>query len=180
MSVQSHERSASGIVARCAIITLSDTRTLADDAGGDRIADLLTAAGHVVAERTLLRDEPRELAGVLDRWLYRHDLHCTITTGGTGISARDRTVAVVRERIALELPGFGETFRRLSFDAIGPAAILSRALGGISGPPNPSALFALPGSVHAVELATSRLIVPLLPHLLSELRKGGNAAPANA
>ena len=166
-----HEKASQGVLARCGVITLSDTRTPADDHSGDRIVALLTEAGHEVAERTLLPDEPRELAAVLDRWLYRDDLDCVVTTGGTGISSRDRTIDVVRERLAMELPGFGELFRQVSFEEIGPAALLSRALGGISGPPNPSALFVLPGSVNAVETGVSRLILPVLPHLLSQLRR---------
>ena len=171
MSVSEHEKAAEGIVARVGIVTLSDTRTEADDASGDRVADLLRDAGHEVAERELLRDEPRQLAAVLDRWLYREDLHCTITVGGTGVSSRDRTIGVVRERLTLELPGFGELFRQLSYEQVGPAAMLSQAVGGVSGPPNPSAVFALPGSVDAVTLATQKLIVPTLAHLLRELRK---------
>src|SRR5690606_17189384 len=118
------------------------------------------AGGHRVAGRTLLPDEPRELAAVLDEWLYREEIDCVVTTGGTGVSARDRTIAVVRERLAMELPGFGEIFRQLSFEQVGPPAMLSRALGGVGGWPHPAAIFALPGSVKAVELATQRLIVP--------------------
>lgn len=171
MSAAEHERAAAGTVARCAVITLSDTRKPQNDASGDRIAELLVEAGHTVTERALLRDEPLELAAVLDRWLYRDDLDCVITTGGTGVSARDRTIGVVRERLVLELPGFGEIFRQLSFEQVGPPAMLSRAIAGISGWPNPSAVFALPGSTKAVELATGRLIVPILPHLIREMRK---------
>ena len=171
MSAQEHEQAAAGVSARCVIITLSDTRTAASDASGDRIAVLLEAGGHGVTQRLLLRDEPLELAAALDNWLYRDDIDCVITTGGTGISARDRTIGVVRERLATELPGFGEIFRHLSFEQVGPPAMLSRALAGISGWPSPSAVFALPGSVKAVELAMERLVVPILPHLLAQLRK---------
>ena len=171
MSAQEHERAAAGLVARCAVVTLSDTRKPQNDASGDRIAELLEAGGHRVVERALLRDEPLELGGVLDRLIYRDDVDCVVTTGGTGVSSRDRTIAVVRERLVLELPGFGEIFRQLSFAQVGPPAMLSRALGGVTGWPNPSALFALPGSTNAVELATERLIVPILPHLIREMRK---------
>lgn len=171
MSAGEHEKAAAGLAARCGVITLSDSRSASEDASGDRIVALLGAAGHTVAGRTLLPDEPRELAAVLDGWLYRDDIDCVITTGGTGISSRDRTIAVVRERLAAELPGFGEIFRQLSYEQVGPPAMLSRALGGISGWPNPSAVFALPGSVKAVELAMEKLIVPILPHLLGQMRK---------
>lgn len=171
MSAAEHEQSAAGLAARCAVITLSDTRRKDQDASGDRIVALLEAAGHRTVERTLIRDEPLELAALLDRWLYREDIDCVITTGGTGVSARDRTIGVVRERLALVLPGFGEIFRQLSFEQVGPPAMLSRALAGVSGQPNPSAVFALPGSARAVELATERLIVPILPHVLSQMRK---------
>ena len=171
MSAQEHEQAAAGLVARCVVITLSDTRTREDDQSGDRIAALLEAGGHRVNQREVIRDEPLPLAELLDRWLSSAEIDCVITTGGTGISARDRTIGVVRERLAVELPGFGEIFRQLSFEQVGPPAMLSRAIAGISGPPNPSAVFALPGSVKAVELATQRLIVPILPHLLSQMRK---------
>jgi len=171
MSASEHEQAAKHITARCAVITLSDTRTTANDSSGDAICARLEAAGHVVGERTLLPDEPTELAAILDRWLYRPELDCVITTGGTGISARDRTLGVVRERLVMDLPGFGELFRQLSFAQVGPAAMLSRANGGISGPPNPSAVFCLPGSTAAVELACGELIVPILPHLLGQLRR---------
>lgn len=171
MSATEHEKAAQGITARCGVITLSDTRTADHDQSGDAIRDLLESAGHRVVERVLLRDEPRDLAAVLDRWLYREDIDCVVTTGGTGISSRDRTLSVVQERLVMELPGFGELFRQLSFTRIGPPAMLSRALGGISGPPNPSAVFCLPGSRDAVDLAGRELIVPILPHLLGQLRR---------
>jgi molybdenum cofactor biosynthesis protein B len=171
MSAEEHQRKSVGTAARCAVVTLSDTRTRERDQSGDRIVALLGEANHKLAERALIRDEPLELAALLDQWLYRQDVDCVITTGGTGVGARDRTISVVRERLALELPGFGEIFRALSFEQVGPPAMLSRAVAGISGGPNPSALFALPGSVQAVELAMQRLIVPVLPHLLWQMRQ---------
>lgn len=173
MSVREHEQAAAGTIARVAILTVSDTRTQETDTSGDRIAALLEEAGHVVVARRLAPDVTAKIASALDKWLLAPPFDTVITTGGTGLSARDRTVRVVRERLLTELPGFGETFRRLSYDAIGPAAMLSRALGGVTGPPYPSALFALPGSVAAVELAMQALIIPTLPHLLRELRKEG-------
>ena len=171
MSAQEHEQASAGATARCAIITLSDTRTRADDQSGDRISALLEQGGHRVSQREVIRDDPLALAELLDRWLSSADIDCVITTGGTGISARDRTIGVVRERLAVELSGFGEIFRQLSFEQVGPPAMLSRAMAGISGQPNASAVFALPGSVKAVELAMERLVVPILPHLLSQMRK---------
>ena len=125
-----------------------------------------------VVERTLLRDEPVQLAAVLDQWLYRDDLDAVLTIGGTGVSARDRSIGVVRERLGPRTARLRRTVPPTqSYAEIGPAALLSRALGGVSGPPNPSALFALPGSVNAVSLAVEKLIIPTLPHLLRELRK---------
>ena len=155
MSAADHEQAAVGVVGRCAVVTLSDTRAPADDASGDRIVALLEAGGHRVVERTLIRDEPLALAGVLDRWLYRPDVDCVITTGGTGVGRRDRTIAVVRERISLELPGFGELFRQLSFAQVGPPAMLSRTLGGLSGEPNPSLMVIF--AEGKVALVTSRM-----------------------
>ena len=170
-AVAAHERAAADVVARVAVLTVSDSRTLADDRSGDTIVSFLESSRHAVAAREIVHDDPVRVAAWLDRWLPSAEVDAVITTGGTGVSARDRTVRVVRERILTELPGFGETFRRLSFDEIGPPAMLSRAVAGVTGPPNPSALFALPGSENAVRLATETLILPILPHLLRELRK---------
>jgi molybdenum cofactor biosynthesis protein B len=168
MSYEQHQSSAKSIIARCAIVTLSDTRTLETDAGGKRIAELLQGAGHVVIEHRVIPDDPAGFKLVLDELLSRPDVDAILTTGGTGISRRDQAIGVIESTIESPLPGFGELFRMLSWDQIASGAILSRATAGIArGKP----LFAMPGSPAAVELAMTKLILPELRHILHELRK---------
>jgi molybdenum cofactor biosynthesis protein B len=168
MAYQEHIRDATPIVARCAVITLSDTRTTETDKSGSRIRELITQAGHAVVSYQLIRDDPSTLTALLDALLQRDDVDAIISTGGTGISRRDSTVDVIDRRLEQSLPGFGELFRFLSFQEIGSGAMLSRATGGIIGG---KLLFALPGSQPAVELAMTRLILPEIRHLIRELRK---------
>ena len=168
MAYQQHQQSAADIVARCAVITLSDTRTEQADTSGQTIRRLLTDACHHVARYALCKDDPAELTPLLNDLLTSPDVDVILTNGGTGIARRDQTISVVERVIDQPLPGFGELFRMLSWDQIGPGAMLSRAAGGIArGKP----LFAMPGSTNAVELAMTRLILPELKHLLRELRK---------
>jgi molybdenum cofactor biosynthesis protein B len=173
MAYDQHVRSAKEIVARCAIVTLSDTRTEETDASGQLIRRLLTEAGHEVAAYALVPDDPARLATVLAGLIDRADVDAILTNGGTGIARRDQTIGVVEARIVQPLPGFGELFRMLSWEQVGPGAMLSRAIGGIvcdvAGRGKP--IFAMPGSTKAVELAMSRLILPELRHVLWELRK---------
>lgn len=166
MSASAHEAAARRLTARCGVLTTSDTRTRADDSSGDRICERLMDAGHAVAARRLVRDERDEIDRALSGLLAASEI--VVTTGGTGISARDVTADAVAGRIERELPGFGETFRALSVADVGVAGMLSRAVAGRSGS---AFVFALPGSTAAVTLAMDRLIVPILPHLLRELRR---------
>ena len=153
---------------RVAVLTVSDTRTPETDRSGDAIERLLREAGHHVAERTILPDEPGQVRAQVEAWLAAETIDAVVVNCGTGVSARDRTYEALCTRLELPLPGFGELFRMLSFAEVGAAALLSRAAGGIaSGKP----LFLLPGSTGAVTLAVSRLLVPVLPHLLGELRR---------
>ena len=117
---------------RCFIVTVSDTRTEETDTSGRAIADLLTAAGHVVAGRTIVKDDADLVRGTLERQLASADVQAIITTGGTGITARDSTYEVVSALLQKRLDGFGELFRMLSFEQIGPAAMMSRACAGIA------------------------------------------------
>ncbi|MEM6459379.1 MAG: MogA/MoaB family molybdenum cofactor biosynthesis protein [Planctomycetota bacterium] len=155
-------------VARCAVLTVSDTRTPETDAGGRLVRDRLAAAGHAITDHAILPDDPARIADRLDAWLKKVDLDLVVTTGGTGIAARDTTVEVVRRRLTKEIEGFGELFRMLSYDAVGPAAMISRATGGLA---DNALLFCLPGSPNAVELALDKLILPELPHLLWESKR---------
>ncbi|MDG2031758.1 MAG: molybdenum cofactor biosynthesis protein MoaB [Phycisphaerales bacterium] len=167
MSHQAHEE-ASGRVqapARCAVLTCSDTRTRENDRGGDRVLECLEAAGHRVVARRLTRESPDELDEALEQ-LLNEDIDLLVCTGGTGIARRDGTVERVRARLDLELDGFGELFRHLSFAEIGAAAMLSRATGGVvRAEPIDTLLFALPGSVGAIELAMTEIILPQLSHM---------------
>ncbi len=167
-SAEFHRQAAIGQVARCAVLTVSDTRTADNDGGGDTIVGRLRQAGHKVVEREWVRDEAMEIGKVLTHWLARQDLQVILTTGGTGISSRDTTVEVVERFLEKRLDGFGELFRMLSFREIGAAAMLSRSVAGIV---HGIVVFALPGSVAAVELALDRLILPELEHLVWERRR---------
>lgn len=169
MGVDEHRARGGNLRARCAIITVSDSRTFETDKSGQWIVDRLGEAEHLVVERTVVPDEAERLRNVLGHWLEQ-DVDAVLLNGGTGIAARDGTVEVVREFLDRELPGFGELFRFLSYEQIGAAAMLSRALGGIA---RGKLLFVLPGSSGAVRLAMEKLIVPELKHLLFELQKDG-------
>jgi len=168
MSHEEHRQAAAGLTAACAVLTVSDTRSAADDRSGDALAAALEEAGHRVVERALVPDEPTRIDAVLHRWLAAGAVDVIVTTGGTGIARRDTTVEVVERLLDKRLDGFGELFRMLSHREIGSAAMLSRAVAGISGR---TAVFALPGSLAAVDLALEELILPELPHLLRELRR---------
>ena len=165
---QQHRAAAAGRVVRCAVLTTSDTRTLADDAGGALIVQKLESAGHEVVHRAILPDDAARITAELAALLGRTDLDAILTTGGTGVGPRDVTADVVLRVIEKQLPGFGEAFRRLSWDQVGSAAWLSRAAAGVA---SGKILFALPGSPKAVELAMDRLIVPELRHAAEVMRR---------
>ena len=154
--------------ARCAILTISDTRTPGTDASGRAIHDLLTAAGHVIADRRLVPDDAPTVTAIIREWTTQAGIRIVVTTGGTGIARRDRTFDAIAPTFDKTLPGFGELFRMLSFRDIGPGAMLSRATAGIAGA---TAIFVLPGSEAAVRLAMTELIVPQIGHLARELEK---------
>lgn len=167
MATQEHRNQAAGRTARIGVLTVSDTRTLATDSSGRVIQRLLAQAGHEVVERQIVADEPEAIGDQLDTWIQRSDIDAAVLTGGTGLARRDTTIEVVQRRLDKPLDGFGELFRMLSWEQIGPAAMMSRATAGLSGT---TLVFALPGSSAAVRLAMSRLIVPELPHLLWVVR----------
>jgi molybdenum cofactor biosynthesis protein B len=152
----------------CAVLTVSDTRTLENDLGGKLICDLLTAAGHTVSERAIVPDDPSRMRPLILAWVARPDIGAILLTGGTGICERDQTFETVSGLFTKVLPGYGEIFRMLSFNEIGPAAMLSRAIGGVI---EKTILLTMPGSPHAVQLAMEKLIVPELKHLIRETTK---------
>jgi molybdenum cofactor biosynthesis protein B len=153
---------------RCAVITVSDTRTLATDRGGPLIAERLAAAGHEVVAREIVPDEPATMRAILKNLGDRADVDAILMTGGTGVGRRDQTFETVSGLLEKSLPGYGELFRMLSFEQVGPAAMLSRAIGGLMAG---KILLTMPGSPAAVQLAMDRLIVPELGHLVREARK---------
>ena len=165
LSTQQHREAAKGQSARCAVLTVSDTRTLQTDKGGQIIKDALVQAGHVIAAYAIVKDEPARIESQCKLWLQPEDLDVILTTGGTGIARRDTTIEVVGRLLEHRLDGFGELFRMLSWEEIGAAAMLSRALAGLAGE---TLIFAMPGSSNAVNLAMSKLIIPELPHLVWE------------
>jgi molybdenum cofactor biosynthesis protein B len=168
MAYQQHIQSAAEIVARCAIVTISDTRNAATDGSGKRIAELLEEAGHQKVCYKIIPDDAAKLGPLLDELVADPKVDVVLSNGGTGISRRDVTIPVIEQRLDSSLPGFGEIFRMLSYEQIGSGAILSRAIAGVT---RGKVLFAMPGSTKAVELAMTKLILPEIRHLLFELRK---------
>lgn len=152
-----------------AVLTISDTRTKADDKSGRLICDKLEEAGHRVAAREICADDAVQIVAQLTAWSSDSTIEAMIFTGGTGIGARDITVETVSPYFTKPLDGFGELFRFLSYtEDVGSKALLSRAAAGGVGL---QAVFLLPGSSKAVTLAMDKLIVPELPHIVHELRK---------
>jgi molybdenum cofactor biosynthesis protein B len=149
----------------CAIVTVSDTRTLETDTGGALMAELLEKAGHTVAGREVVRDEPEQIAAAVRGALAREGVRAILVTGGTGVAPRDVTPETVEPLLDRVIPGFGELFRMLSWDDVGSAALLSRALAGLAGG---RVVFVLPGSRGALRLALEKLILPELGHLAAE------------
>jgi molybdenum cofactor biosynthesis protein B len=151
-----------------AVLTVSDTRTPETDTGGDRVAELLSAAGHPVVAREIVVDESTAIADALRTQLARDDVRAVILTGGTGVAPRDVTPEAVEPLLDRVVPGFGELFRFLSYADIGSAALLSRALAGLVAG---KVVFVLPGSRGAVTLALEKLVLPELGHLAAEATK---------
>jgi molybdenum cofactor biosynthesis protein B len=168
VSVHAHRQAAPAAVAT-GVITVSDTRTLETDTGGQCAADLLAGAGHPVPLREIVKDDAGQIAAAVRRALARDDVRALVLTGGTGVAPRDVTPEAVAPLFERTLPGFGELFRALSFQEIGSAALLSRATAGIAaGKP----VFVLPGSRAGVRLALEKLVLPELGHLAAEAAKG--------
>ena len=150
---------------RCFILTVSDTRTEATDTSGRAIADLLTTAGHQVADRAIVKDEPDQVRSVIRRQLANPGVQAILTTGGTGITSRDSTYEAISALLEKRLDGFGELFRMLSYEQIGAAAMMSRACAGLAAG---RIIVSLPGSEAAVRLAMEKLVIPELGHLVQQ------------
>lgn len=152
----------------CAIVTVSDTRTPETDTSGAAVRERLEAAGHRVVFYRIIRDEPDQIAALLDLIIEQSSAQAVLFNGGTGIARRDTTYDALSAKLEKTLPGFGELFRMLSFGEIGAAAMLSRATAGVY---RSRLVFSMPGSSNAVKLAMDRLIVPELEHLAWELAR---------
>lgn len=166
-AVLEHRASAPRSIA-IAVLTISDTRDLSTDASGSLIVSLAESAGHRVVDRAIVKDEPAAIRDQILAWTNTKELDAVIATGGTGISPRDQTFETISSLLTKPLPGYGELFRMLSFQEIGAAAMLSRAVAGLI---DSLAVFVTPGSKAAVELAMNRLILPELPHIVREANK---------
>ena len=149
------------------VVTASDTRGEAEDESGAWLSAAAERAGHTVVGRAIVEDDPERIREALAR-AAAAGAEALLVNGGTGIAGRDRTYEAVAGLLEKRLDGFGELFRMLSFQEIGSAAMLSRAVAGVW---QGRALFAMPGSLPAVKLAWERLVGPELPHLLREIRK---------
>ena len=166
-SVEAH-RAAAPDALRCAVLTVSDTRTAETDTSGALIKELLGRDGHAVVDYRIVPDDPARIRDTLASWAERADVDAILSNGGTGIAARDTTYDVIAALLDKRLDGFGELFRMLSFAEIGAAAMLSRATAGVY---RGRVLIAMPGSTNAVRLAMEKLVVPELAHIVYEVRK---------
>ncbi|HEV3138534.1 MAG TPA: MogA/MoaB family molybdenum cofactor biosynthesis protein, partial [Pirellulales bacterium] len=138
------------------------------DSGGQLLSDLLAQAEFRVVARELIPDEPGQMRSLLEKFRDDPSIDAVLLTGGTGLASRDRTFETVSSLITKALPGYGELFRMLSYHEIGPAAMLSRAVGGLM---DRTVVLTMPGSPTAVRLAVERLILPELRHLVREARR---------
>ena len=167
VSADAHRASAPDTV-RCAVLTASDTRTPESDTSGTLIRETLGFAGHTVVDYRIVPDEPDQIRQVLREWIGREDIAAVLTNGGTGIAARDTTYDAIAGLLDKRIDGFGELFRMLSWQEVGAAAMLSRAVAGVAGG---TLIIAMPGSTNAVRLAMTRLVSPELGHLVYEIAK---------
>lgn len=163
-----HKADADAGAIRVATVTVSDTRTAADDRGGPALREALGALGFALDAHAIVPDERDAIVLAVERAIEA-GARAVVTTGGTGIAPRDVTYEVVSELLEKRLDGFGEAFRRLSWEQVGARSVLSRAVAGTH---RGALVFALPGSPKAVTLAVTELIGPLLPHAVGLLKKG--------
>jgi molybdenum cofactor biosynthesis protein B len=181
MSVEEHKSYAPGAARiRVALLTASDSRTRGDhgdDQGGRLLRELCLEAGFTVGDDALLREEPEALRAHVAALAASGAADAVLVTGGTGLSPRDRTPEAIGALFERRLEGFGELFRALSFQEIGPAAMLSRADAGVVGG---LLVFLMPGSPAAIRLAMRRLILPELAHAVGQLRRPADGALASS
>jgi molybdopterin adenylyltransferase len=166
MSVAEHKAKGKRSI-RCFVVTISDTRDEATDSSGQLIKSHLSNEGHSISGYRIAKDEPAEIEGLLRQALAQPDVDAILVNGGTGIAPRDGTYEVIVRLLDKRLDGFGEIFRYLSYQDIGSAAIMSRAVAGSA---QGKILISLPGSKGAVGLAMEKLILPELRHMVSQLQ----------
>ena len=139
----------------CAILTISDTRTLQNDKSGDLLQQFALADGHTVAERDLVRDDIYAIRAAVSNWIANTAINVVFTTGGTGFTGRDSTPEALMPLFDKQIEGFGEIFRQLSYEEIGTSTIQSRAVGGLA---NGTLIFSLPGSSGAVTTGWQKIL----------------------
>jgi molybdenum cofactor biosynthesis protein B len=145
------------------VVTVSSSRTLEEDESGDSIAEAIESDGKAVTTRELVTDDREEIAATFEALVERPDIDAIVSSGGTGLSPEDVTVEAVRPLLDQEIPGFGELFRYLSYEDVGPHALLSRAFAGSR---DGVVIFCLPGSEQAATFGTEELILPTVAHIL--------------
>jgi len=161
-----HEASAPAVSVGCALITTTDSRDESEDVSGSVARGILEGAGHRIVFYGLVPNDREKIRSLVGSLLSRDDVRLIVTTGGTGLGTKDVTVDAIADLLDKRIEGFGILFQMLSYEQIGSAGMLSRALGGVA---SGKLLFCLPGSPAAVELALQRLIVPQIPHMIWEL-----------
>jgi len=161
---QEHKEKAPRSVS-CAVVTISDSRTEQDDESGRLVKDRLSQNGHRVVDYAILKNEADSIKKQIDELLRQEGLQVIITSGGTGVSHRDLTVEIVSPILEKKLDGFGELFRFLSYQEIGTASMMSRAVAGVVGG---KVILCLPGSLGAVTLAMDKVILPEIAHMVRE------------
>lgn len=154
------------VSAGCAVLIVSDSRTKDTDESGKIAINLLESNGHVIKAYDIVKNESRAIEDVMRRYISNTDIRLILTSGGTGVSSRDKTVSTLTPMFTQILPGFGEHFRRLSYDEIGIAGIYSRSTAGLI---ENKVVFCLPGSKNAVTTALTKIILPGIGHLLWEI-----------
>ncbi|MGB1287498.1 MAG: MogA/MoaB family molybdenum cofactor biosynthesis protein [Aggregatilineales bacterium] len=166
MGAEDHHERAGNDPVNVAIVTVSDTRTPETDKNKQYLEARLQETGHVAAAYRLIKDEPDQVASVLDDLSAMPDIRMILFNGGTGIAPRDTTYDVIAAKLEKTLPGFGEIFRMISYEDIGAAAMMSRAIAGVY---RQTVIISMPGSTNAVKTAFEKLILPEINHLAWEI-----------
>jgi molybdenum cofactor biosynthesis protein B len=156
-----HFNDAGFVPLNIAVLTISDTRTEADDKSGNTLRDRITEAGHKVVEKAIVKDDVYQMRAIFSRWIADPEVHVVISTGGTGITGRDSTPEAVAPLLEKSIEGFGELFRAVSREELGPSAIQSRAIAGLT---NQTLIFCLPGSTGACKTGWDKILNSQLDH----------------